>query len=127
VIPTKANVKVPLTVGPFHTAVRQAAIMTDEESKRVIFSFGKKKLTLRAQGAESGKSRVEMPIDYDGKSVEISFDPKFLTDMLRILEPDTALSLELIDKSNPAVFRSESNYLYVVVPLVATQTGEEKE
>src|SRR5262249_32317880 len=35
VLPQKATLKVPLTVGPFHTAVRQAAIMTDEESKRV--------------------------------------------------------------------------------------------
>ena len=70
--------------------MRQAAIMTDEESKRVIFTFAKKKLTLQARGVESGRSKVEMPVDYDAsKSIEISFDPKFLVDMLRVLEPDT--------------------------------------
>src|SRR5277367_5711982 len=51
VIPQKHPIKVPLVVGPFLTAVRQAAIMTDDESKRVVFSFGKHKLTLEAQGA----------------------------------------------------------------------------
>lgn len=123
VIPQKYGIKVPLTVGPFYAAVRQAAIMTDEESKRVVFQFAKKKLTLQARGSEAGRSHVELPIDYDGKSAEISFDPKFLGDMLRVLEPDTTLTLELTDSSTPAVFRAEPNYLYVVVPLVAAREG----
>lgn len=124
VLPAKHNVKVPLTVGPFHAAIRQAAIMTDEESKRVVFNFAKKKLTLQARGAETGRSKVEMPLDYDGKGLEISFDPKFLGDMLRVLEPDQALTLEMTDGSSPAVFRADAHYLYVVVPLVAVKERE---
>jgi DNA polymerase-3 subunit beta len=124
VMPQKQNIKVPLTVGTFQTAVRQAAIMTDEESKRVIFSFAKKKLTLQARGVEAGRSKVELPIDFEGKSVEISFDPKFLIDMLRVLEPDTAMTLELTDSRTPALFRIEPNYQYVVVPLVGAESGK---
>jgi DNA polymerase-3 subunit beta len=123
VLPTKHAAKIPLTVGPFLSAVRQAAIMTDEESKRVVFQFAKKMVTLQARGAESGRSKVEMPVDHDGKSIEISFDPKFLIDMLRVLEPDTQLVLEITDSATPAVFRLEPNYLYVVVPLVATASA----
>jgi len=122
VLPTKHGAKIPLTVGPFLSAVRQAAIMTDDESKRVIFNFAKKKLTLQARGTESGRSKVEMPVEYDGKPIEISFDPKFLVDMLRVLEPDTPLALEVSDSATPAVFRNDPNYLYVVVPLVASAT-----
>jgi len=118
VLPAKHTVKLSVTAGPFQIAVRQAAIMTDEESKRVIFNFAKKKATLEAHGAEAGRSHVEMPLDYDGKAMKISFDPKFLLDMLRVLEPDTTLSLEMTDGASPAAFRSEPNYLYVVVPLV---------
>jgi DNA polymerase-3 subunit beta len=121
VIPQKHAHRVPVTVGPFLAAVKQAAIMTDEESKRVRFQFAKKKLTLRAQGAESGQSRVELPIEYDGKGLEINFDPKFMTDMLRVLEPDTPLVLDMNDAGSPAVFRYEPNYLYVIVPLVETK------
>ncbi len=118
VVPQKCNHKIPLTGGPFHSAIRQAAIMTDDESKRVVFSFAKKKLTLQARGADVGRSQVEMPLDYEGKPVEISFDPKFVTDMLRVLDPATNLSLELVDGNAPALFRCEPNYLYVVVPLM---------
>src|SRR5262245_34768918 len=119
VLPQKAAAKVPLTVGPFHTAVRQAAIMTDEDSKRVVFTFAKKKLTLQAHGPERGRSRVELPLEYDGKGVEISFDPKYVTEMLRVLDPDARLTLELEDGNKPALFRNEpGDYSYVVVPLV---------
>jgi DNA polymerase-3 subunit beta len=123
VLPQKASVKVPLTVGPFHTAVRQAAIMTDEkESQRVVFTFAKKKLTLQASGPGSGRSRVELPIEYDGKTVEISFHPKYLTEMLRVLDPEAHLTLELEDGSKPALFKNEAgDYQYVVVPLVVKE------
>jgi DNA polymerase-3 subunit beta len=117
VFPKKQTVKIPLTAGPFHAAVRQSAIMTDEESKRVKFSFTKKNLTLQAQGVETGRSKVEIPLDYDGKPIDINFDPKFLTDMLRVLEPDAALTLELVDGNSPALFRCGDNYSYIVMPL----------
>jgi DNA polymerase-3 subunit beta len=120
VLPQKLSIKVPITVGPFQSAVRQAAIMTDDESKRVVFAFAKKKLTLQARGTESGRSKVELPLEFDGKAIEMSFDPKFVLDMLRILEPDTVLSLEMNDPATPAVFRRDQDYQYVVVPLVTT-------
>jgi DNA polymerase-3 subunit beta len=119
VLPQKHSFKIPLLVGPFQTAVRQAAIMTDEESKRVVFQFAKGKLTLQARGVGSGRSKVEMPLEYEGKAVEISFDPKFLTDMLRILDAGDKLTLEMQDGGSPALFRTEGGeYQYVVVPLV---------
>jgi DNA polymerase-3 subunit beta len=125
VIPMKHPIKIPLMVGPFQTAVRQAAVMTDEESKRVVFAFAKHKLTLQAHGAQSGRSHVELPIGHDGKPIEISFDPKFLVEMLRVLDADTPLTLELLDSNKPALFRNDTgSYLYVVVPLAVTDKAE---
>jgi DNA polymerase-3 subunit beta len=117
VFPKKQTVKVPLTVGPFYAAVRQAAIMVDEETKKVVFGFGPKKLTLQARGAATGRSRVELPLEYDGKAITIGFDPKYVTDMLRVLTPDDVLTLELIDGNSVALFRSGEHYSYIVMPL----------
>ena len=91
--------------------------MTDEESKRVIFEFAKKKLTLQSRGAETGRSKVELPLDYDGKNVNISFDPRFLGEMLRVLDEESPLTLELVDGNTPALFRSGDDYSYIVMPL----------
>jgi DNA polymerase-3 subunit beta len=117
VMPRKQAVKVALQAAPFQAAVRQAAIMTDEESRRVTFQFAKNKLTLQAQGAQSGRSKVELPVEYDAKTVSINFNPQDLVEMLKVLPPDAELTLDLIDAGSPALFRSGPNYLYLVMPL----------
>jgi len=119
VIPKELAVKIPLTVGPFHSAIRQAAIMTDDESKKVVFHFTKNKLTLQASAAETGRSKVEMPIEFNHKAIDIGFDPKFVGDMLKVLEPDAPVTMQLTDDKTPVVFSQEPNYTYVVVPLVS--------
>ncbi len=117
VLPKKHNVRVSLPALPFQAAVRQAAIMTDEDTKRVNFKFAKNKLTLAAQGATAGRSKVEMEIEYDAKPIDIGFNPQYLIEMLKVLPPDAELTLDLIDGSSPALFRSGAPYQYLVMPL----------
>lgn len=117
VFPKKPAVKVTLPVAAFHAAVRQAAVMTDQESRKVVLGFAKGKLTLRAQGSDVGRSRIEMPLDYDGKPLEIAFNPQLLTDMLRALHGIEAVDLALTDVSSPVLFRCGQNYSYIVMPL----------
>ena len=119
VIPKKANAKVPLVVNEFLSAVRQAAIMTDDESKRITFHFAPGKLNLEAQGATTGRSKVSMKLEeYSGPAIDISFDPAYLTEMLRVIDGNEVLQLDLVDGQKSAVFRSGEDYLYLVVPLV---------
>jgi DNA polymerase-3 subunit beta len=116
--PKKATVKVPLPVPAFLAAVRQAKIMTDDDSKRVTFAFAKGKLTLEARGATTGRSKVEMPLEYDSnKPISIGFNPDFLVEMLRVLPDDADLLLELVDGNSPALFRQGGDYSYLVMPL----------
>jgi DNA polymerase-3 subunit beta len=117
VLPKRQMVKVNLGVGAFLAAVRQAAIMTDEETKKVTFTFARGKLTLQAQGATTGRSKVEMPIGYDAKQIAINFNPAYLVDMLRVLPHDQELTLEMFDGASPALFRHGEAYLYLVMPL----------
>src|SRR5439155_13304502 len=117
VFPRKQAIKIPLSVDLFHAKVRQAKIMADEDSKRVTFRFSSDQLTLLAQGARSGKSQVRMPITYDGKAVDINFNPAYLVDMLKILPEDADLALDLVDGTTPALFRSGPSYSYLVMPL----------
>jgi DNA polymerase-3 subunit beta len=117
VMPKKAAVKVTLQAAPFQAAVRQARIMTDNDSKRVTFKFARGKLTLESRGATAGRSRVELPLDYEAKPIDINFNPDYLVDVLKVLPPDADLVLELIDNGNPALFRCGDNYSYLVMPL----------
>jgi DNA polymerase-3 subunit beta len=58
-----------------------------------------------------------MPIAYDGENVTVTFDPKFVADFLRVLDPSAQVALNLIDGNSAAVFKAEDNYSYVVMPL----------
>ena len=69
VFPKKPAIKIPLAVPSFHAAVRQAAILTDEDSKRVTFRFETDKLTLQTKGASAGRSKVELKITYEAGPV----------------------------------------------------------
>lgn len=113
----KLPVKVTLEPARFQTAVRQASIMAGEESKGVAFKFGKKKLTLEAQGHDTGRAKVEMPIEYDAKDLTINFNPGYLVEMLRVLPADAPLVLEMADSNTPAIFKSGADYVYLVMPL----------
>jgi DNA polymerase-3 subunit beta len=117
VLPKKHPVKVVLPAAAFQKAVRQAAILTDERAKRVTFRFSKNNLTLKTQDATAGCSKVEMPIEYDGKPLEIALNPEYLVDMLKTLPPDAELTLDLIDASSAVLFHNGADYLYLVMPL----------
>jgi DNA polymerase-3 subunit beta len=117
VLPKKKAVTIPLNAIEFNSAVRQSAIMTDNDNKRVTFKFAKEKLTLLAVGASAGRSRIEMPITYEGKMIDVNFNPEYLIDMLKVLPSDASLTVDLIDGASPALFRCGERYSYLVMPL----------
>ena len=112
-------IRVPLVAGPFLAAVRQAAIVTSEQSKGVDFSFEPGQLVLSGRSAESGESRVELPIDHVGAAVRIKLDPRFMSDFLRVLDGAAAVTVELTDPQSACVCRTDDGYAYVIMPLAA--------
>ena len=97
VFPTNVEVKIPMEAGPLRIAVEQASIVTSEESRGVDFRFGGGMLRLTSQSADVGSSHVELPIPYDGKAVEITFDPRYLVDALKTLD-DTVVDHRRADR-----------------------------
>ena len=118
VFPRRENsLKLNLTVAPVLAAVRQAAIVTSEESRGVDFTFGDGTLVLAGQTAEVGQSRIELPIAYDGKPISITLDPRFVIDFLKVLEPEKSFMIDLQDSDGAAVCSTDDGYGYVIMPL----------
>jgi len=118
VFPRRSDaVKIEMVVGPLHSAVRQAAIVTNDESRGVDFTFGDGKVVLSGRGAETGQSRVELPIAYDGASIGITLDPRYVNDFLKVLDPEKNFTLEIKDSESAAVCSTDDGYGYVIMPL----------
>ena len=120
VFPSRPDaIRVNLVAGPLLAAVRQAAIVTSEHSKGVDFTFEPGQLVLTGRSAESGESRIELPIDHTGETVRIKLDPRFVSDFLRVLDADTAVTVELTDAQSACVCKTTDGYGYVIMPLAA--------
>lgn len=118
VFPKRENAaKIVLSAGPVHSAVRQAAIVTSEESRGVDFTFGDGKLVLAGRAANIGQSRIELPIAYDGPELAIALDPRYINDFLKVLDPEKSFTLELKDAESAAVCSTDDGYAYVIMPL----------
>jgi len=113
--------KIELTAGPFHAAVRQAAIVTSAEHRGVEFTFGEGKIVLAAHGAEMGESHVELPIAYDGPAIPVVLDPRFVADFLRVLDPEQTFQMEMRDAESAVVCSTDDGYGYVIMPLAREQ------
>ena len=118
VLPNRPDaVQIELTVGPLHAAVRQAAIVASGESRGIDFTFGRGSLVLSGVTADVGESRVEMPIAYDGEEITLCMDHRFLSDFLRVLDPETNFRLNIVDGDSAALCQTDDGYGYVIMPL----------
>jgi DNA polymerase-3 subunit beta len=104
-------------VGPFLSAIRQASIVADPESRGVEFTFADGTLVVAATTAEVGQSRVEIPVSYVGEKIQITMDHRFVGDFFKVLEPDKVFHLEVKSTTEPALFVTDDDYFYVVMPM----------
>jgi DNA polymerase III subunit beta len=121
VIPDSSKVSVEFVVGTFLSAVKQAQIVTNDESRGVDFTFANGVLKLSSKAADIGQSTIELPIDYSADELTITFDPRFIAEFLRVLEAEKVVKLDLIDAESAAVFRTDDAYTYVTMPLSRDQ------
>ena len=122
VIPSDSPIEIPIVAGEFHTAIKQSQILTSEESRGVDFTFEEGTLTLQSESASIGASKIAMPIDYRGESLIITFDPKYVGEVLRVLDPATSFTLHLTDGDTQIAMRIGTGYTYVVMPLSRDRT-----
>ena len=84
VIPKETASKVLVEPGAFAHRIRQAALLTNAESKSVRLSFTAEELTLTSRAPETGEAEVKMPAKLEGDPLEVAFNPAFLIDALRV-------------------------------------------
>ncbi|QOJ00139.1 MAG: DNA polymerase III subunit beta [Phycisphaeraceae bacterium] len=119
VIPKDHDKRVVFDRDVLSSAVRRAALLTNEESRGVRLSFqGKtKKLELSSRAPEMGEAQVRVDLSkYDGDDLEIGFNPTFITDALKVIN-DPEVILELKAGNKPGLIRSGTDFVYVVMPV----------
>ena len=116
VIPKESTLKATINTSQFQHRVRQAALLTNEESKGIRLSFEGNEVTLTSRAPETGEAEVKCPITYDGEKLEIAFNPMFLIDAMKVTETDE-ITFGMNAANKPAVVKSGTDFLYVLMPV----------
>lgn len=118
VLPKRSDaVQLDIAVGPLFAALRQAAIVTDQESRGIDFTFADGTLKLEASTAEIGESQVELPVAYDGEAITLTMDHRYVADFCKVLDNETSIQVEIESGAAPALFSTDDGYGYVVMPM----------
>jgi len=116
VIPKDSDKKVALARERFASAVRRAALLTNEESKGVRLAFAAGTLTISSRAAEMGEAKIEMPVEYAGETIEIGFNPVYLLDALKVADTEQ-VTFEMKTPNKPGLLKGGPGFLYVVMPV----------
>lgn len=117
VIPKDGDKKATLATDVFISAVRRAALLTNEESKGVRMAFSGDGLKLSSRAPEMGEAEVNIDlVEYAGDALEIGFNPIYLLDALKVVEAGQ-IHMEFKASNKPGVLRTGVDFLYVVMPV----------
>lgn len=111
------TVEMELVVQPLAQALFQAGIMAEKVNPGVVLEFHTGKMVAHAANAELGESRIELPISYEGKSLELKLNQTYVTDFLRRLDSECTISLRMVDAKTGILFLNGEDYRYLVMPM----------
>jgi DNA polymerase-3 subunit beta len=117
VIPKSTKAGFGIRAHEFANALRRAALLTTRDSQSVEFDVAPETLTIRSRAPEVGEARVELPITYDGPTARLGFNPVFLTDALKVFDPEDDVRFDFTDAKSPGKLTDRSDYVYVVMPI----------
>ncbi len=119
VIPKDQDKKAVCSRDELAAAVRQASVLTNEESRgiRMAFSGKTRKVRLSSRAPEVGESEIDLGLNtYEGEDLEICFNPAFFTDVLKTVDEPEVI-VELKGSNKPGVLKAGADFLYVLMPV----------
>ena len=110
---------IPFQADMLGSGLRQAAIVSDKETRGVDMVFTAGEVTLQSATAESGRSKVSLPVAYEGDQLAMRIDYKFAGDFCRAVDSGSTIEVLVHSPSSPMMFRSGDGYEYVVMPMAS--------
>lgn len=116
VIPTRYNERIIMPAQDLNETVRRVSLLSAEKANTVRFHFTPGSMEVQSSATNVGDANEEVPIDYNGRELSITFNADFILAPLKAVG-DGEISLDLIDSSSPGVMRVADEFLYVLMPM----------
>lgn len=97
-------------------AIRQANLLTTEDSRGVRMQFDESGLVVSSHSPEAGDAEIKVDlVSWKGEPLTIGFNPNFLLDALKIVQEDE-IQLDLKGPNKPGLMHCGEDFQYVVMP-----------
>lgn len=123
VVPQQFVTKLTCATQGFLYACERASLIAHEVGQALKLQIGGTTMVISASKPELGNVREEVPIESQGDSLEIAFNPRYLIDGLRNINGEK-MSYEFTGPLSPSCMRPENPeegiFTYVVLPMRLT-------
>jgi DNA polymerase-3 subunit beta len=118
VIPKANDKHIIINRKEFIGALRRAQVIASEKGEGVRFSIRKAAMEIKTGGPDVGNVQEEIKIEYQGDPLEVSFNARYLLDVLTSIEPEKII-MELKEELSSGIIRPQDgeDYLYVIMPM----------
>lgn len=101
----------------FSSAVDRALLFTSEVDKRpLVLTIEQDSMNLRIT-SPAGSMSDDVEIGMEGKEIKIGFNPKFILEVLRVID-DEEILIYFLNSKAPCFIRDEAqSYIYMVLPV----------
>jgi len=117
-LPTEFKTRAIVPTEAFCVAIERASILSREENNNLIKISIKEDRLIITANSEIGRSYEEMPAAVEGKELDIAFNARYLTDVLKNIEaPEVAVDFN--SNISPCVLRpvEGESFYYLVLPV----------
>ncbi len=94
---------------------RATLLLREAENKPVIMNVGNDEIKME-MNTKIGSMDENIAIEKEGKDIRIAFDPKFLIDVLRVIEEEEVI-LYFFNAKSPCFIRDDDSYIYLILPV----------
>lgn len=119
IIPVSSKTKAEVASADLLASVKMSLLFAkDAANNSIKIAVGKDNLTVVSQSSQAGSSKSVVEAAVTGDPVEVSFNARYIVDVLNVLSSDKVV-LELNDSISAGVFKAldDPDYLYLIMPL----------
>lgn len=109
---------IPLNKQKFSMMLKRMSILSSDDYKAAIFNFEKDSIIISASNPDIGESKEDMPIEFDGESLTIAFNPKYFIDTLNVIDSEEVI-IFLVNEEKPCLIfdKDDDSFISAIMPM----------
>jgi len=119
VIPPTFETSAIIVTDELKDAVERVSLLARDGEYNVIkFIFSEKQLMISSNNPDIGKAFETLPIELTGKEIEIAFNARYISDILKIIDaPKIVFSLNTPLSAASIRQHNDEDYIYIITPV----------